>query len=198
MGTGGEGIVASEMFVVDEEGNIEVQCVITVTGTQIIVGPYLNFSFTAVGGDTFTGGAYSDEMIAGPGKSTFYGGAAADRITFNTLLQNAEDTFADFVQEVDIIEFSKSSFTGFSGNATNIASSASQLHVAADVDANYASYKDVGTSTDHRLAYDPDSGNVWYDPPGSADNDDATLVAIFGTAGNHPATVDYWDFHVVA
>ena len=115
LGTGGEGIVASEMFVVDEEGYIAVQSVITVTGTQIIVGPNLNFSFTAMGGDTFTGGAYSDEMIAGPGKSTFYGGAAADRITFNTLLQNAEDTFADFVPEVDIIEFSKSSFTGFSG-----------------------------------------------------------------------------------
>ncbi len=136
-------------------------------------------------------------MTAGPGKSTFTGGGAADQMKFTTLRSSAEDTFLDFTSGTDKIKFTASVYTGFSGNTLGNPISANQLYQDTGVDAAVASNLDIGTAATHRIAYDPDSGKVYYDPTGNVNDNAAVLIAVLGDTGTYPTTVVAGDFIVI-
>jgi hypothetical protein len=115
---------------------------------------------------------------------------------FTTLRSNAEDTFLDFTSGTDKIKFTASVYTGFSGNTLGNPISANQLYQDTGVDAAVDGNSDFGTAN-HRIAYDPDSGKVYYDPTGNADDTDAVLIAILGDTGTYPTTVVAGDFIVI-
>ena len=88
-------------------------------------------------------------------------------------------------------------YTGFSGNTLGNPISANQLYQDTGVDAAVASNLDIGTAATHRIAYDPDSGKVYYDPTGNVNDDAAVLIAVLGDTGTYPTTVVAGDFIVI-
>ncbi|MBO6468510.1 MAG: hypothetical protein HVK45_07095, partial [Pelagibacteraceae bacterium] len=165
-------------------------------GTTTVAVTATSLDVTGSAGSVHTGSGVSDSFTAGPGKSTFTGGGAADQMKFTTLRSNAEDTFLDFTSGTDKIKFTASVYTGFSGNTLGNPISANQLYQDTGVDAAVDGDSDFGTAN-HRIAYDPDSGKVYYDPTGNADDTDAVLIAILGDTGTYPTTVVAGDFIVI-
>jgi hypothetical protein len=165
-------------------------------GTTTVAVTATSLDVTGSAGSVHTGSGVSDSFTAGPGKSTFTGGGAADQMKFTTLRSNAEDTFLDFTSGTDKIKFTASVYTGFSGNTLGNPISANQLYQDTGVDAAVDGNSDFGTAN-HRIAYDPDSGKVYYDPTGNADDTDAVLIAILGDTGTYPTTVVAGDFIVI-
>jgi hypothetical protein len=156
-----------------------------------------SLSFTGTAGSTHVGGADSDQFTAGPGKSTFTGGASADQMKFTTFNTGAEDTFLDFTSGTDKIKFTASVYTGFSGNTLGSPINANQLYQHTGVDADAADGGKIaaaGFGATGRVAYDPDSGKLYYDEDGSATTEVSTLIAILGDAGTYPASVVAGDF----
>jgi hypothetical protein len=165
-------------------------------GTTTVTVTTTSLDVTGSAGSVHTGSGVSDSFTAGPGKSTFTGGGAADQMKFTTFNTGAEDTFLDFTSGTDKIKFTASVYTGFSGNTLGSPISANQLyqHTGVDADAADGKIAAAGFGATGRVAYDPDSGKLYYDEDGSATTEVSTLIAILGDAGTYPASVVAGDF----
>jgi Ca2+-binding RTX toxin-like protein len=74
------------------------------------------------GNDLLVGSAYAETISGGLGRDVLTGGAGADKFLFNAMETSANrDTITDFAVAEDKIQFSKSVFTGLTGNAVTAA-----------------------------------------------------------------------------
>jgi Ca2+-binding RTX toxin-like protein len=94
------------------------------------------------------------------------GGAGADKFLFNAMETSANrDTITDFAVAEDKIQFSKSVFTGFTGNSVTASMFASS----------------TGTMlASTRLIYNNTTGVLSYDADGSGTQSQAIEVALIG------------------
>ncbi len=119
------------------------------------------------GNDTINGGAGSDTLIGGVGLDRLTGGADADTFDLVKGATNA-DTITDFTHDVDLLQLSASVF-----GAGLVAGALDPLRFTANT---------TGTAqtADHRLIYETDTGNLFFDSNGSAAGG-STLIAILSS-----------------
>jgi Ca2+-binding RTX toxin-like protein len=135
-----------------------------------------------LGNDTLDGGAGADTLLGGAGADLLTGGSGADKFLFNLLETSVNrDTIADFAVSEDKIQFSKSAFTGFTGNTVTASMFASS----------------TGTmSASTRLIYDNTTGVLSYDADGSGTQSQAIEVALIGVTNHAQLTASH--FEIVA
>ncbi|MEH2060124.1 MAG: hypothetical protein V7K97_29120 [Nostoc sp.] len=125
------------------------------TGNNIING--------LAGNDTLIGGAGNDTLIGGAGNDLLVGGAGADDFLYNTnapFVSSAigVDTISDFKHsEADKIVLSKTTFNTLASTPGTGFSNASDFKVTSS-----------GATSTAKIVYDPLSGQLFYNPNGSA------------------------------
>lgn len=126
----------------------------------------------STGRDTLLGGGGSDTLDGGTGKDVLAGSIGADtfRFTAAPVATNA-DRISDFNGKVDRIALDNAVFTGVGGNGA--------------LDADAFTLGTAATTTAHRVIYDRDSGQLFYDADGQG-GAAAVLIATLdaGTAVN--------------
>jgi Ca2+-binding RTX toxin-like protein len=117
-------------------------------GDNVLIG--------GAGSDALSGRAGNDMLVGGLGLNTLTGGAGADNFVFDVLKASSNrDVITDFEHGVDHITLARSAFAALpGGNADPLAPLAFTTGTAA-------------TTVDHRMIYDPLSGNLFYDADGS-------------------------------
>lgn len=132
------------------------------------------------GADRLSGMGGDDVLSGGAGMDVLTGGSGKDTFLFNTALGATNvDTIVDFNAAADTIRLENSVMaalgaTGALGAARFAANAAGQA-----------------TAASHRIVYDTDSGNLFYDANGSA----AGGSVLFATLTGHP-TISAADFVV--
>ena len=112
--------------------------------------------FGQSGADTLTGGSGNDTLNGGSGSDRMTGGSGLDVFVFNTTLGSTNiDRITDFNPVDDTIHLDDSVFSGLSLGA---------LSASAFV----ANTSGQATSASHRIIYETDTGNLYYDSNGSA------------------------------
>jgi Ca2+-binding RTX toxin-like protein len=123
------------------------------------------------GNDLLVGSTYYETISGGLGRDVLTGGAGADKFLFNAMETSANrDTITDFAVAEDKIQFSKSVFTGLTGNAVTAAMFATAMGA-------------MTAST--RLIYNSATGVLSYDADGSGSQSRAIEIARIGET-NHP------------
>ena len=134
------------------------------------------------GNDQLVGSTYDETISGGLGRDVLTGGAGADKFLFNAMETSANrDTITDFAVAEDKIQFSKSVFTGLTGNAVTAAMFATAMGA-------------MTAST--RLIYNSATGVLSYDADGSGSQSRAIEIARIGET-NHPQ-LGATDFEIVA
>jgi len=134
------------------------------------------------GNDQLVGSTYDETISGGLGRDVLTGGAGADKFLFNAMETSANrDTITDFAVAEDKIQFSKSVFTGLTGNAVTAAMFATAMGA-------------MMAST--RLIYNSATGVLSYDADGSGSQSRAIEIARIGET-NHPQ-LGATDFEIVA
>jgi Ca2+-binding RTX toxin-like protein len=106
------------------------------------------------GNDVLSGGAGLDLIVGGAGGDLMTGGTGADRFLFNTAaIDGVVDNIGDFNTSADSILLDNDAFAAL-GMAGTLR--AGQFRLGSDA-----------TTANHRVLYDPASGNLWYDRDGS-------------------------------
>jgi Ca2+-binding RTX toxin-like protein len=130
-------------------------------GSSAIVAGQGNDSLT--GGsddDTLTGGAGNDTLVGGLGNDILTGGEGSDVFVFNSALGAANvDTIVDFDIGADMVWLSKTVMAGL--GATDVALEAGAF--LAGVNPRFSG--DLGA--DHRVLYDENTGDLFYDADGN-------------------------------
>ena len=133
------------------------------------------------GNDLLVGSTYDETISGGLGRDVLTGGAGADKFLFNAMETSANrDTITDFAVAEDKIQFSKSVFTGLTGNAVTAAMFATSMGA-------------MSGST--RLIYNSTTGVLSYDADGSGSQSQAIEIARIGET-NHPQ-LSATDFQIV-
>jgi Ca2+-binding RTX toxin-like protein len=134
------------------------------------------------GSDTINGGAGNDVINGGLGADVLTGGAGNDFFVFNTALGGGNvDRITDFTNangNNDTIRLENAIFTAVGGNGT-LAANAFRVGASA-------------TTTQHRIVYEQNTGNLYYDADGSGAGDQV----LFATLDN-PITLTNTDFVVI-
>ena len=140
------------------------------------------------GANILKGTAFNDVLIGGNGNDTLTGGLGADTFAFTTQpnASTNHDTITDFQPGVDVLQFSKGSYTSISSAIGGLLN-ANEFWSGSGVTS--------GHTVDDRFVYDTATGNLYYDADGSGSGA-AVLVALIGTT-THPALAST-DISVVA
>ena len=161
-------------------------------GNDNIFGDYGNDSLygedgndTVLGGygnDMLSAGAGNDRVGGGAGNDILFGGLGADRFLFNSTLNQTSnvDAVGFFTVADDTIELDNAIFTRFT--ATGSISAGNFVNDASGV---------AHDSNDY-LVYESDTGNLFYDPNGSA----AGGAMLFATLDPN-LSLTYQDFVIV-
>ncbi|ASM77496.1 hypothetical protein VITFI_CDS1718 [Vitreoscilla filiformis] len=142
------------------------------------------------GNDTLTGGTGADTLAGGTGHDTLSSGAGQDVFLFNAPLQSgaSSDLIQDFSGS-DRIALDDAVFhLGITGTAAGVSLASRPATASVLVQGTQA------LGTEDRLVYDAHTGQLFYDPTGSAlGSSDQVLVATLGT-GTHPnlSASDFW------
>ena len=126
------------------------------------------------GRDFLVGGAGNDTLTGGAGQDSLLGGGGADTFVFNTC-DTTPDSIVDFVAADDTIQLDARIFQGLPAGV--LAAESFALLSAAE-------------SADHRILYDADTGNLFFDADGGS-RDDLVNFAVLTTK---PAGVSAADF----
>lgn len=121
------------------------------------------------GNDRLEGGAGNDTLYGGSGSDVLIGGAGADQFLFKKPLDiTGVDIIADFARQEDWIVLSKAVFTAVQGPLQ-----AEAFLAAAGVTS--------AMTAQTRLAYDTQSGGLYYDPDGSGPQQAVLFALLTGT-----------------
>jgi Ca2+-binding RTX toxin-like protein len=153
-----------------------------------------NFIFHgAAGNDTLIGDGHNATLIGDDGNDSFTtgfathvtmtGAAGADSFFFDN--GSFDATISDFTTGVDKIHLDAQAMTAL-GTTGNFSSNDPRFYAAAGAMG--------GHDADDRVVYDPASGNLWYDPDGSASQTAQVITVV--RSGGSPATVAATDIIV--
>ncbi|MFD2366156.1 VCBS domain-containing protein [Pseudoduganella sp. GCM10020061] len=148
------------------------------SGTDIVIA--------GAGNDWLFGQNGNDELRGGAGNDQLSGGAAADLFLFDSAL--------DALTNVDtIIDFgdsgSDNDYIGLMTSIFAVSSGAGGTLAASNFAANAGG---IASTSSHRILYDTNTGNLFYD----ADGNGAGEKILFATLVGKPSTLDAGDFLV--
>ncbi|NER07239.1 MAG: hypothetical protein F6K17_34010 [Okeania sp. SIO3C4] len=135
-------------------------------GNDVLEGrPGNDFLFGGNGNDLLEGGQGRDRFNGGAGNDTLTGGASIDRFIYNTNRQFSQDdigsdNITDFEQGRDLILLDRTTFTEITSNPGE-GFSVSDEFESVDTNAEAATSEAI-------IVYSEASGNVYYNPNGSA------------------------------
>jgi Ca2+-binding RTX toxin-like protein/methionine-rich copper-binding protein CopC len=136
------------------------------------------------GVNNLTGTAFADTLNGGLGNDILTGGSGADNFVFNKAANAStnKDTITDFVSGTDILQFSKTTFTGLGASTGMLAET--QFYAG-------ASAQDAAD----RIIFNATTGALLYDADGSG-RGAAVQVALMGLTV-HPVSLVYSDFLII-
>ena len=135
-------------------------------GNDVLEGrPGNDFLFGGNGNDLLEGGQGRDRFNGGAGNDTFTGGAGIDRFIYNTNRQFSlddigSDNITDFEQDRDLILLDRTTFNEITSNPGE-GFSVSDEFESVETNAEAATSEAI-------IVYSEASGNVYYNPNGSA------------------------------
>jgi Ca2+-binding RTX toxin-like protein len=149
-GNGDDRVNTSVSFTLASDDSIETFATNNSAGTAAI-----NLTGNAVA-QLIVGNAGANRINSMQGADTMTGNHGADTFIYNTVTTTAQaDTITDFTAGTDRFEFENAIFTRL-GSAGGL--SASAFHASSD---------GVATTTAHRIVYDTNDGDLYYDSNGS-------------------------------
>ena len=152
--------------VIDHGGDREAYYVNAGMGDDVVTG--------GSGRDFLVGGAGNDTLTGGAGQDSLLGGGGADTFVFSAC-GTSPDSLVDFTAADDTIQLDAGVFQGLPAGV--LAAESFALLSAAE-------------SADHRILYDAETGNLFFDADGGA-RDDLVTFAVLTTK---PAGVSAADF----
>lgn len=151
---------------------------------DIIAGNSVANTLVGNGGvDSISGAAGNDYLFGNLGNDTLTGGVGLDTFVFDTALDsvNNVDKITDFSHLDDTIRLKKTIFSQLTPGLLL----SSQLK---------CSLTGLATDSNDYILYNITTGALLYDKDGNG----STAAIQFATLNNHPATIDYSDFVVIA
>lgn len=119
------------------------------------------------GNDTILGSGGNDTLVGGTGLDRLTGGADADTFVLIPAAANA-DTITDFTHDLDLLNLSAAAF-----GAGLVAGALDPLRFVANTTG-------LAQTADHRLIYETDTGNLFFDSNGSAAGGRSLIAVLSG------------------